>query len=96
MGKSYAHPLLLLIKEENELEINRFAVIAGKNVGNAVRRNRVKRRIRACVDGLLPGMQSGWDMILQARQGAQDATFQQIQAALTGLLIRADILQSHE
>jgi ribonuclease P protein component len=95
-GRSYTHPLLVLIKEENSLDLLRIAVIAGKSTGSAVNRNRIKRRIRASVDGNLPTMKNGWDVILQARQGAQEAGFQQINEALKGLLIKAELLQINE
>ena len=94
-GRSYTHPLLVLIKEENCLEYIRVSVIAGKNSGGAVDRNRVKRRIRACMDGLLPEIQGGWDLILQSRNGSQDASSKQFYEALTSLLIRADLIQKN-
>jgi ribonuclease P protein component len=95
-GRSYTHPLLVLIIEENQLEHVRVAVIAGKSSGGAVERNRVKRRLRACMDTKLPLMRNGWDLVLLARQGSQVATYQQMMDALDGLLTRAEMIQKNE
>ena len=61
-GKSYAHPLIVLIALENQLSITRVGVTAGKSVGNAVKRNRAKRLIRAATRALHPQMATGWDL----------------------------------
>jgi ribonuclease P protein component len=48
-GKSYAHPLVVLIalnSENNEHSRVRVGVAAGKSVGTAVIRNRTKRLLR--------------------------------------------------
>ncbi len=91
-GKSYAHPLLVLIAQKNELRISRFAVSAGRSVGNAVQRNRAKRLLREAVRPLIPGITPGWDIVILARQPMEVATFIQIQEALTRLFQRAKLL----
>jgi len=62
-GKSYAHPLVVLISQPNELNISRFGISAGRSVGNAVHRNRAKRQIRESLRPLLPSIKSGWDVV---------------------------------
>ncbi|HWP28147.1 MAG TPA: ribonuclease P protein component, partial [Chloroflexota bacterium] len=47
--RSWAHPLLVLYAAENGLRMSRIGVIVGRQVGKAVVRNRVKRRIREAV-----------------------------------------------
>ncbi len=70
----------------------RVGVAAGRAVGNAVVRNRAKRRLRACVDGLLPRLQPGWDVALVARKPIVTANFQSVQAAVEGVFVRAGLL----
>ena len=49
----------------------RVGYTASKKIGNAVLRNRAKRRLRALVREVLPGMaQAGWDYVLVARPDA--------------------------
>lgn len=44
---------------------------ASKKIGNAVMRNRAKRRLRALARAVMPAMaQPGWDYVLVARPGA--------------------------
>jgi ribonuclease P protein component len=59
----------------------RFTVVAGKAVGNAVERNRVKRRLRGVVQ-ILP-LQAGRDYVIVGRRGALRATSPGLRAALT-------------
>ena len=95
-GISYTHPLLVLIKGENSLDRIRVAVIAGKSSGSAVERNRIKRRMRVCMDEMLPSMKAGWDLILLARQGSQKADYHQLKDALCSLLSRAELIRKNE
>ncbi|MBU0512432.1 MAG: ribonuclease P protein component [Chloroflexi bacterium] len=92
-GKSYAHPLIVLISQPNELHTPRFGVAAGRSVGNAVRRNRAKRQIRETIRPLIPTIQSGWDIILLARKPIAAATYSEIEAAIYSLLRRASLLK---
>ena len=91
LGKSYAHPLIVLIALPNELDFPRFAVAAGRSVGNAVVRNLAKRRLREALRLLVPAIAPGWDIILLARRPISAANFQQIQQALSVLLHRAGL-----
>lgn len=90
-GKSYAHPLVVLVASastENEL---RVGVTAGRSVGGAVQRNRAKRLLRETMRMLLPTIRPGWDLILIARQPLPGATYQQVQAVLSQLIGRANL-----
>lgn len=93
LGKSYAHPLIVLIALPNQEENTRFGVAAGRSVGNAVRRNRAKRILRAALQQYLPDVKPGWDVVLIARRTMTGATFQQTVTALAALLGRAKLLQ---
>jgi ribonuclease P protein component len=49
----------------------RVGFTASKKIGNAVARNRAKRRLRALVREVLPGLaRPGWDYVLVAKPGA--------------------------
>lgn len=92
-GKSYAHPLIVLIALPNQAENTRFGVAAGRSVGNAVRRNRAKRLLRNALQRYLPVIKPGWDVVLIARRTMAGATFDQTVTALAVLLGRARLLQ---
>ena len=86
LGKSYAHPLIVLVALPNESGTSRFAVSAGRSVGNAVQRNRAKRLIREALRPLIPSVQPGWDILFLARQSLAEAEFLNAQGALNLLL----------
>jgi ribonuclease P protein component len=93
-GKSYAHPLVVLIVQAHDQPRVKVGVAAGKTVGTAVHRNRAKRLLREAMRSLLPNIASNLDLILIARPGLVTATLEQTRQALLNLLQRAQILNS--
>ena len=91
MGKSYAHPLIVLIVLPAEGERTRFGVTAGRSVGNAVQRNRAKRLIREALRPLLPRVQPGWKIILISRNPILNANLTEINSCLYQLFFRAKL-----
>ena len=94
LGKSYAHPLIVLIATPNEQQTIRIGVAAGRTVGGAVKRNRSKRLLRATLRPLLAEIEAGWDLLVFARQGLSEATFDQTSQAMQDLLRRAHLLRN--
>jgi ribonuclease P protein component len=91
-GKSYAHPLTILVIAPNGKGISRFGVSASRTVGSAVARNRAKRRMREALRKYLPQIAPGWDIILIARSPLIDAEWTHLCKSIAGLLKRAGIL----
>lgn len=91
-GKSYAHPLMVLVALPASEATVRVGVTAGRSVGNAVQRNRAKRILRSAVQPVLSELPPGWDIVLIARQPLAEADFQQAQNALAALMQRARLL----
>jgi ribonuclease P protein component len=90
-GKSYSHPLVILRARANGMEQCRFGFVAGKKMGKATKRNRAKRLLREALRLRLPTIAPGWDIIVIARSGAEQATFQDIDTAIENLLQRAKL-----
>jgi len=91
-GKSYAHPLVVLIVQESDGPHVRVGVTAGRTVGTAVTRNRAKRLLREVMRPILPNIASNLDLILIARTGLASATFEEVSETVTNLLKRAKII----
>lgn len=91
-GRSYAHPLIVLVTYPRPGGRLRIGVAAGRAVGNAVQRNRAKRRLRAALRPWLESLPPGWDLVWIARRPITAASFPQIQTAVCELLRRAQLL----
>ena len=89
-GKTWASEFVILKTLSNGLEWNRYGFVAGKRIGKAVVRNRVKRLLRE-VARAIPA-KSGWDLVLIARSPAATANYHELKASVAGLLRRARIL----
>ena len=91
-GKSYAHPLVVLIVQTHDQPRVKVGVAAGRTVGTAIHRNRAKRLLREAMRTLIPNIASGLDVILIARPGIVTATLEETRQALLTLLQRAKSL----
>jgi ribonuclease P protein component len=60
----------------------RVGFVVSRAVGNAVVRNRTKRRLRAGVATRLSGIPAGFDLVVRANPAAADATFAELDSAL--------------
>ena len=91
-GKSYAHPLVVLIVQAHEQPRVKVGVAAGRTVGTAVHRNRAKRLLREAMRTLIPDIASNLDLVLIARPALVSATLEDARHALLNLLQRAKLL----
>ncbi|MAT98952.1 MAG: ribonuclease P protein component [Anaerolineaceae bacterium] len=91
-GRSWRHPLCLLLSKPGDAEASRFAFIASKRVGKAVVRNRVKRLLREAVRLHLDDIQPGWDCVWIARPRLSQASFAEVETAVLHLLAKAKLL----
>lgn len=90
-GQSYASPFLVLAFLRNELDHCRFGFVVSKRLGKAVRRNKIKRRMREATRLRLPYIKPGFDIIFIARQPTRTATYQTIEQHVEKLLKKADL-----
>jgi ribonuclease P protein component len=71
----------------------RVGFTATKKIGNAVKRNRARRRLRAAVDDVLRGAgASGADLVIVARQGTITRPYADLKTDLTAALRRFGIV----
>lgn len=79
----------MLYVRPNELNVRRLGIAVPGRLGSAVRRNRVKRRVREASRGSADAMPAGADIVIVARAAATAATFEQLQESVRGLFNRA-------
>ena len=93
-GISTANRLLVIRFLANGLDQSRFGFMISKRIGNAVVRNRVKRRLREAIR--TNSIKSGWDTIFIARRGSEKASYQQLRQAADNLLRRNNLVDVEE
>ena len=93
-GKSFAHPLVVLVTQANDKGQVLVGVVAGRGVGVAVKRNRAKRLMRAAMQSLLPSIAPGSDVLLIARRPMVSSDMFAVREALLMLLRRAELIIS--
>lgn len=90
-GKSFAHPLAILIASASNRPTSRFGFTTGKALGSAVRRNRAKRLLREVIRGHLTTIKPGWDVVIIARPKIIKSSWSEIQEAISNLIQRAEL-----
>lgn len=95
-GITYFHPIVKMAILRNELPYSRFAVITSKIIGNAVERNRCKRKLRAVLNLLKNSYEPGWDVIFIVRKGLLRSQVSEIQAVVEDLFLQAGLLKNKE
>ena len=94
-GAILRHQLLILIYAERINLPSRMSAVASKSVGKAVKRNLIKRRIRACLTSRLNNIKPGWDLVFFSRSKITNATYEEICCAVEHLLRKADVWQEN-
>jgi ribonuclease P protein component len=91
-GTTRSHPLLIARSRRNDLDTTRFGISAGRKLGGAVVRNRVRRRLREALRVMAPSFQPGWDVLIIARPALVTADHDALVGALRRLLGRSGVL----
>jgi ribonuclease P protein component len=91
-GTSRSHPLLTARFRRTDLETTRFGLSTGRNLGGAVVRNRVRRRLREALRVMAPAFQPGWDVLIIARPPIVTADHDAMVGALRQTLVRGGAL----
>lgn len=66
----------------------RFGFVVTKKVGNAVNRNRIRRRMKAIARELVDGGLAGVDVVVRAAPGVLDSEWTELRSQLRGALGR--------
>lgn len=74
----------------------RLGIVTGRRVGNAVLRNRVKRRLREIGRRLHPRIASGWDLVVIVRPAIAVEPFAAIEEAMRAALADLRLLERPE
>lgn len=93
-GKALANSFVVLRAVPNNIGVNRYGIVAGRRLGKAVVRNRVKRQLRVVVANI--AVRGGWDVVLVARKTATETDYHTLESATRELFARARLLGEGE
>lgn len=96
-GASFANRKFVIYRlEKKDQRHFRVGLSVGKKVGNAVRRNEVKRKIRAVISSIKEEIYTELDFIVIARPSVKDLTYDKIYSNLVHVLKLAKIIDREE
>jgi ribonuclease P protein component len=93
-GKACVSNLVIIKVLPNQCEFSRYGFSVTKNIGKAVVRNRIRRRLRE-ISRILP-VKRGWDIVLVARPEAVAADYHELKKSVGTLLLRAHLVNKDE
>lgn len=85
-GKIIKNRSFIIYYQSNTLPYNRYGISVGKKLGNAVYRNKYKRKIRAIIDNLKKDYVNHKDYIIILRGSAKDRTYQELEKDYIALI----------
>jgi ribonuclease P protein component len=85
-GKRRAGRQFVVFCRRNGLSATRFGMSAGRQLGNAVERNRIRRRVREILRLHRQEIATGWDIVIQPRRAAGREAFVSLEKELVGLV----------
>ena len=90
-GRKVGGRYFIILSMDNDLPASRFGITVSRKTGNAVTRNRVKRRIRELQRLNRGSVIPGKDIVVIATRQAPGATFDMMKIEYADLLIRAGL-----
>ncbi len=81
-GKKISNKFWYVFFKENNLIYPRFGIAVGTKIGNAVIRNKYKRRAKNIIDKNKIVFQNGYDYIIMLRKACIGLTYQELEESL--------------
>ncbi|HNX28214.1 MAG TPA: ribonuclease P protein component [Syntrophomonadaceae bacterium] len=90
-GGKFASKCLILFILENKSGINRYGIVTSKKIGNAVTRNKARRRLQALIYENRIELKQGYDIVLVCRPLISKVEYSQIKKDFSILIRKTGI-----
>jgi ribonuclease P protein component len=87
LGKRFHTKHFTLIYKKTEAEFTRVGITVGRKIGNAVRRNRIKRLVREYYRLNKKRFPVGFDIVIVAKKGAHCLNYTNIKEELSEIVL---------
>ena len=92
-GKSFANRYLVMYILENKSDSTRVGISVSKKVGNAITRNKIRRRIKEAYRlNIDENVKNGYDIIFIARVSCNEAEYKDIDNAINHLVKKSNLI----
>lgn len=95
-GKTASSPFLAVYCRKNRLKTSRLGLTTGVKLGKAVRRNRVRRRLREIYRTNEHRLSPGWDIVIVARVKSVYARYDEMERSFLALARKLELLAAPE
>ena len=85
-----AHTVAYIVRRDDDGPA-RFGFIVAKTVGNAVIRNRVRRRLKAASYEVVGDLRPGTDVVIRALPAAAEASWASLRKEIFGVATRGEV-----
>lgn len=85
-GKKKKNAIFILYQKPNDERIARFGIAVGKKIGNAVFRNKQKRRLRMILTNQKKEFSKGFDYIIIMKEKSKELNYIELEKKLLELL----------
>lgn len=93
VGKNYWNRNIILYKMKNNLNETRVGFTISKKIGNAVIRNKTKRRMREAYLRSICDLKSGYDLIFIPKKHIVDISFEELEKSIRHILKISGLLE---
>ena len=94
-GKNFKEDFLILRIVSTKRKENRFGIIVSQKISKkATVRNKIKRKIRAIIKPVMPGIKQGEDIVFVALPGLEVKDFREIEKTINKLFKKAELIEN--
>ena len=94
-GRTAASPYMAVYCRKTRLPYSRLGLTTGVKLGKAVKRNRVRRRLREIYRTNEARLIPGWDIVIVARVKAVFADYNQLERSFLALAGKLELLEQN-